>query len=250
VSGTTTQFLYDRWNRAPGTRSRPVTVDYSAGAEKLSGTIYWMLQDGQGSTRQLLNSSQATVASYTTDAFGNSVASSGSAANPFQWNGGSGYYSDSESGLQKVGARYYEPATGRWISQDSLLFAGSVADSQAVNRYLYCGANPVAHYDSGGHEDGTPLILLGIAIVVAGVLGIFEAAIMALLSLIGAAVVLAVTVAMSVAAYFGSFLIRVGMDMNYRQSYPKNHAGQPAPPPQDITVSPPVPPIPSGSSKD
>jgi RHS repeat-associated protein len=133
-----------------------VTADYSAGAEKLSGTLYWMLADGQGSTRQLLNSSQATVASYTTDAFGNSVSSSGTAANPFQWNGGIGYYSDSESGLQKVGARYYEPSTGRWSSQDSLLIAGSPVDSQAVNRYLYCGANPVAHYDANGHGGGLP----------------------------------------------------------------------------------------------
>jgi RHS repeat-associated protein len=84
------------------------------------------------------------------------VSSSGTAANPFQWNGGSGYYADAESDLQKVGARYYEPATGRWISQDSLLIAGSPADSQAVNRYLYCGANPIAGTDPSGHG-GDPL---------------------------------------------------------------------------------------------
>jgi RHS repeat-associated protein len=154
VSGTTTQFLYDGGSVDEEMQSGVYTAIYGAAAEKLSGTLYWMLQDGQGSTRQLLNTSQATVASYTTDAYGNSVSSSGTAANPFQWNGGSGYYSDSESGLQKVGARYYEPATGRWISQDSLLVAGSPADSQAVNRYLYCGANPVGGADSTGHVEG------------------------------------------------------------------------------------------------
>jgi RHS repeat-associated protein len=83
--------------------------------------------------------------------YGNSVSSDGTATNPFQWNGGSGYYSDSESGLQKVGARYYEAATGRWISQDSLLVAGSPADSQAVNRYLYCRSEPVSDSDPSGH---------------------------------------------------------------------------------------------------
>jgi RHS repeat-associated protein len=134
VSGTTTQFLYDSGSVDEEMQGATVTADYSAAAEKLSGALYWMLQDGQGSTRQLLSSSQATVAAYTTDAYGNSVSSSGTAANPFQWNGGIGYYSDSESGLQKVGARYYEPATGRWISQDSLLIVGSAADSQALNR--------------------------------------------------------------------------------------------------------------------
>jgi RHS repeat-associated protein len=154
VSGTTTQFLYDEGSVDEEMQGTTVTADYSAGAEKLSGTLYWMLQDGQGSTRRLLNSSQATVASYTTDAYGNSVASSGSAANPFQWNGGTAYYSDAESGLQKVGARYYEPATGRWISQDTELIAGSPADSQAVNRYLYCGANSIGRVDPGGR--GTP----------------------------------------------------------------------------------------------
>ncbi|HET6383607.1 MAG TPA: RHS repeat-associated core domain-containing protein, partial [Armatimonadota bacterium] len=64
----------------------------------------------------------------------------------------SGYYSDSESGLQKVGARYYDPAVGRWISQDTELVAGSPADSQALNRYAYCEGNPVNVTDPGGRS--------------------------------------------------------------------------------------------------
>ena len=128
------------------------TADYSENVEKLSGAVYWMLQDGQPSTRQLLNSSQAIVSSYLNDACGNNISSSGSAANPFRWNGGSGYYSDAESGLQKVGARYYDPSVGNWISQDTMLIAGSPADSQAVNRYLYCGANPVGRVDPKGRN--------------------------------------------------------------------------------------------------
>ena len=110
LSGTATLFLYDGGSVDEEMQGSTVTADYGTAAEKLSGTVYWMLQDGQGSTRQLLNSSQTTVASYLNDAFGNSVSSSGSGANPFKWNGGSGYYSDAESGLQKVGARYYDPS--------------------------------------------------------------------------------------------------------------------------------------------
>jgi RHS repeat-associated protein len=179
VSNTTTQFLYDSGSVDEEMQGTTVTADYSAAAEKLSGTLYWMLQDGQGSTRQLLNSIQATVASYTTDAYGNSVASSGTAANPFQWNGGSGYYSDSESGLQKVGARYYEPSTGRWVSQDTELIAGSPADSQAVNRYLYCGVAPIGRGDTSGHNFWNAqhagitmcsMALLGVLVMVGGVL--------------------------------------------------------------------------------
>jgi len=130
-----------------------VTADYGASAEKLSGTVSWMLQDGQGSTRRLLNSSQSVVASYVSDAFGNSVGGSGTSTNPFIWNGGSGYYADAESGLQKVGARYYDPAVGRWISQDTELVAGSPADSQALNRYSYCESNPICGTDPSGHDE-------------------------------------------------------------------------------------------------
>ena len=127
-----------------------VTADYGASAEKLSGTVSWMLQDGHGSTRQLLNSSQTVVASYISDAFGNSVGGSGSSTNPFIWNGGSGYYSDAESGLQKVGARYYDPAVGRWISQDHKMIAGRAGDSQALNRFNYCEGNSIGRWDPSG----------------------------------------------------------------------------------------------------
>ena len=79
----------------------------------------------------------ATVASYTADTFGNGVASSGSAANRFKWNGESGYYSDAESGL-KVGGRDYDPGVSSWISQDGFVIVGSPADSQSLDRYTYC----------------------------------------------------------------------------------------------------------------
>lgn len=39
-----------------------VTANYGAAAEKLTGMVYWMLQDGQPGPRQLLNSSQWTEA--------------------------------------------------------------------------------------------------------------------------------------------------------------------------------------------
>jgi RHS repeat-associated protein len=101
---------------------------------------------------------------YTNDAYGNSIASSGSSTNPMKWNGGSGYYSDAESGLQKVGARYYDPTIGRFISQDSLLVAGSPADSQALNRYNYCQGDPVNATDPSGHR--IPAVLTKIALTV------------------------------------------------------------------------------------
>ncbi|HET6385865.1 MAG TPA: hypothetical protein VFJ58_20940 [Armatimonadota bacterium] len=75
VGGTTTQFLYDNGNVDEEMQGGAVTADYGANGEKLSGTVSWMLQGGQGSTRQLLNSSQTVVVSYTSDSFSNSVLS-------------------------------------------------------------------------------------------------------------------------------------------------------------------------------
>ena len=37
-----------------------------------------------------------------------------------------------KSGLQKVGARYYDPTVGHFISQDTKIIAGSPADYQAL----------------------------------------------------------------------------------------------------------------------
>jgi len=119
-----------------------------------------MLQDGQGSTRQLINSSATVTDSYTNDAYGNSIASSGSSTNPMKWNGSGGYYSDAESGLQKVGARYYDPTVGRFISQDSTIVAGSPMDSQALDRYNYCSSSPIGAADPNGHETKTRSELL------------------------------------------------------------------------------------------
>jgi hypothetical protein len=43
--------------------------------------------DGLGSTRKMTDSSQAVVASYTYDSFGNLIASSGSITNPYGFTG-------------------------------------------------------------------------------------------------------------------------------------------------------------------
>jgi len=85
VSGTTTDFLYENGSVDEEMQGSTVTADYGASAEKLNGTVSWMLQDEQGSTRQLLNSSQTVVASYISDAFGNSVGGSESSPNSFTW---------------------------------------------------------------------------------------------------------------------------------------------------------------------
>ena len=47
------------------------------------------------------------------------------------------------------GARYYEPATGRFLTADTIVQAPY--DPQSLNRYTYCRNNPVKYTDPDGH---------------------------------------------------------------------------------------------------
>ncbi len=60
--------------------------------------------------------------------------------NPFQY---SGEYRDSESGLEYLRARYYNPKIQRFIQHDSY---------QLLNRYGYAKGNPIMQVDPSGHH--------------------------------------------------------------------------------------------------
>jgi RHS repeat-associated protein len=51
-------------------------------------------------------------------------------------------------GLYYYGARYYDPATGRFITRDGL--AGKTHNPQSLNRYTYCLNNPLKYIDPTG----------------------------------------------------------------------------------------------------
>jgi RHS repeat-associated protein len=56
------------------------------------------------------------------DAWGNSVASTGTTVNPFKWVGNCGYYTDNSTGQVYVRARMYQPTLAQWKSEDALKF--------------------------------------------------------------------------------------------------------------------------------
>jgi RHS repeat-associated protein len=71
--------------------------------------------DGGGNVRNLTNSGGAITDSYEYDAFGNSLTVSGTTPNNYLYRG---EQFDPDLGLYYLRARYYNPATGRFMSRD------------------------------------------------------------------------------------------------------------------------------------
>ena len=105
-----------------------------------SGTPSYLLADHLGSVRAITSSTGAVTASFTYDAWGNANGTSGSATTPFRYAGG---YLDPSSGLYYYRARWYDAATGQFMSLDP-----AVASTLAP--YSYVGNDPVAGTDPSG----------------------------------------------------------------------------------------------------
>jgi RHS repeat-associated protein len=76
---------------------------------------------------------------------------------------------DSATGLTKFGTRYYDSSLGRWTQRDPI--AGSIANPNAMDRYVYAGDSPVNLTDVGG-RDYNLLGCMGLQIgAMAGILG-------------------------------------------------------------------------------
>ena len=74
---------------------------------------------------------------------------------PFLYKGKYGYYTDTDTGLIYCQSRFYDPATGRWLTRDPISYEGG------INLYEYCDGNPVMNVDPSGlapwgHEEHIP----------------------------------------------------------------------------------------------
>jgi RHS repeat-associated protein len=101
-------------------------------AEIRSGTTSYYASDGLGSITSLTNPSATITGTYGYDSLGNLVSSTGSLVNPFR---NTAREFDSESSLYYYRARYFDPTTGRFLSEDPIAFEGG------ANFYAYVGNN-------------------------------------------------------------------------------------------------------------
>jgi len=127
-------------------------------AEIRSGTTSYYEADGLGSVTSLTSSAGALANTYTYDSFGKLTASTGSVTNRFQY---TAREFDAETSLYFYRARYYDPLTGRFASEDPIRFRGG------VDFYTYVFNRPTMMRDPRGRY------AWGLGLSGAGMLGAF-----------------------------------------------------------------------------
>jgi len=107
--------------------------------------------DARGSVSNIVNNAGNRVKGYDYDEYGNLSGSSGNFKNEVTY---TGYVSDNVTGLYYANSRYYNPATGRFLTQDA--YTGNAGEPWTQNLYTYCGNNPINFIDPTGHCRESP----------------------------------------------------------------------------------------------
>jgi RHS repeat-associated protein len=163
IGTTSVGYLYDGINfvqEKSGTGSgAAVTANLVTGpgvdnvlARQTNAGNQTMLTDALGSVILATDATQATVSSYSYDAYGNTT-QVGTNDNSQQYTG----RENDATGLYYYRARYYSPAMGRFVSQDPIGWAAG-----QTNGYSYVGGDPLSYIDPTGlANSGVPTEVSG-----------------------------------------------------------------------------------------
>ena len=103
--------------------------------------------DPSGNVARRLDGNGTVKGSHVFDAWGAKRAGNDASPDCYCGYGGQwGYYTDSESGLTLCGHRYYDSATGRWLTRDPIGYEGG------INLYGYVGNNAANKIDPSGYS--------------------------------------------------------------------------------------------------
>jgi RHS repeat-associated protein len=108
-------------------------------------TLYY-IYNGHGDVVAIADGEGAITNQYDYDIFGNVILSTEGHRNTRKY---AGYYYDEETGHYYLNARYYDPKTARFITEDT--YKGRYNDPLSLNLYTYCANNPIMYYDPTGH---------------------------------------------------------------------------------------------------
>lgn len=106
------------------------------------------LKDIQGSTTSIVKDDGSLSAAYAYSDFGETEEITGSSFDNEICYTGAVY--DDTTGLYYMNARYYDPANGRFISQDT--YRGELKNPAQWHLYAYCANNPINYTDPSGHN--------------------------------------------------------------------------------------------------
>jgi RHS repeat-associated protein len=139
----------DITTNADGSAITNTTRYYSCGGTIIAsrnnpGDLTWQANDQQGTAQIAVNATTLSATSRKQDPFGNPRGPTVGWPNPHGFVGGT---TDEPGGLVHLGARFYDPATGRFLNDDPVT---NTTDPQSLNGYAYAGNNPTTTSDPSG----------------------------------------------------------------------------------------------------
>ncbi len=160
------EYSYNSADPDPTTDTPATIMYYTIGDDVISQTkatyssgwtvadTQYLLYDGHGSTRQLINHTLVSgdvdiVDTYSYDGYGVMLGGNPTATSPADTNLlYSGEQYDNSLSQYYLRARYYDQNNGRFNRMDP--YAGNNQDPQSLHKYLYCHSNPVNSIDPSG----------------------------------------------------------------------------------------------------
>ena len=126
-----------------------------------------LVKNLQGDVEKVIATDGTVLASYTYDAWGKVLTSTGSLANanPIRYRG---YYYDTETNLYYLQSRFYDPQVGRFVNADGFTSTGQ--GIIGCNMFAYCMNNPILYSDPYGKMivAVVPLIILIVSSMLSG----------------------------------------------------------------------------------
>jgi RHS repeat-associated protein len=145
--------LYHRYLHGPGVDQILADEQYLSGPPEQQpsspGTVLWAIADNLGTVRDVVDSTGAVLNHLTFTAFG-AIVSETNPSVEFAF-GFTGRERDESTGQNFHRARYYDPAVGRWLSEDPIGFAAG-----DTNLARYVGNGPTNARDASGLDEVKP----------------------------------------------------------------------------------------------
>jgi RHS repeat-associated protein len=121
-------------------------------AQTRAGLTQYVLADGLGDTRTLVDTGGAVTDTFSYDAWGNVISRTGGTPVDHLHHG---ERYDPNSRFYYLRARWMDPSIGRFTQMDT--FQGFVGEPASLHKYTYANANAVAYRDPSGHFTLTSL---------------------------------------------------------------------------------------------